>query len=149
MSSNGLLLQMPLIGPYNTGRLIVLKDDLYGRLVPREERGQVRQNLKTFVIVWDNVAFHHARALTEWFEARPPNIPVSLPPYSAFLNPIEEEFFSSWRWKVYDHRSHEQISLLNAMNTARQEISAEDCQGWIRHSKRFFPQVFGKREYKV
>lgn len=63
ISSDGLLLHIPLIGPYNTERLITFMDDLYGRLVPGEERGQVRRNVQTFVIVWDNVAFHHARAV--------------------------------------------------------------------------------------
>nr|XP_024657137.1 mitogen-activated protein kinase kinase kinase kinase 5 [Maylandia zebra] len=32
---------------------------------------------------------------------------LNLPPYSPFLNPIEE-FFSAWRWKVYDHHPHQQ-----------------------------------------
>jgi hypothetical protein len=40
---------------------------------------------------------------------------VFLPPYSPFLNPIEE-FVSAWRWKVYDHHPHDQMSLLDAMN---------------------------------
>ena len=47
-----------------------------------------------------------------------------LPPYSPFLNPIEE-FFSAWRWKVYDRQPHTQMTLLAAMDAA-----------WIRHSKR-------------
>lgn len=36
------------------------------------------------------------------------------PAYSPFLNPIEE-FFSAWRWKVYDHHPYEQMPLLDAM----------------------------------
>ncbi|KAL3973664.1 NLR family CARD domain-containing protein 3 [Sarotherodon galilaeus] len=104
ISTDGLLLHRPLIGPYNTERLLAFLHDLYGR-VP------------TFIIVWDNVAFHHSRAVTEWFAAHPRMESLFLPPYSPFLNPIEE-FFSSWRWK----------------------ISAEDCQGWIRHARRFFPR---------
>ncbi len=40
--------------------------------------------------------------------------------------------FSSWRWKVYDHRPQDQMSLLDAMN-------ADHCRGWVRHSWRFFP----------
>lgn len=58
--------------------------------------------------------------------------------YSPFLNPIEE-FFSAWRWKVYNYRPYEQMPLLNAMTAAAQDIDAEACQGWIRHARRFFP----------
>ncbi|KAL4008589.1 hypothetical protein ACER0C_002441 [Sarotherodon galilaeus] len=126
ISTDGLLLHRPLIGPYNTERLLAFLHDLYGR-VP------------TFIIVWDNVAFHHSRAVTEWFAAHPRMESLFLPPYSPFLNPIEE-FFSSWRWKVYDHHPHDQMSLLDAMNAGCLEISAEDCQGWIRHARRFFPR---------
>ncbi len=35
---------------------------------------------------------------------------LNLPPYSPFLNPIEE-FFSAWRWKVYDRHPHQRIAL--------------------------------------
>ena len=38
ISSDGLLLHKLLIGPYNTERLITFLDDLYGRVVPGEER---------------------------------------------------------------------------------------------------------------
>lgn len=41
---------------------------------------------------------------------------------------------------VYGHHPHDQMSLLDAMNAGFQDISAEDCQGWIRHAKRFFPR---------
>ncbi|KAI7810267.1 hypothetical protein IRJ41_023891, partial [Triplophysa rosa] len=137
--TNGLLLHKPLTGPYNTERLLSFLDDLYGRVLVGEERDAVRRNQPTFIIVWDNVAFHHSRADTEWFAAYPRMMSHFLPPYSPFLNPIEE-FFSSWRWKVYDHHPHDQMSLLDAMNAGCLDISAEDCQGWIRHAKIFFPR---------
>jgi hypothetical protein len=63
ISSDGWLLHKPVIGPYNTERLISFLDDLYGRFVPGEERVAVRRNRPTFVIVWDNVAFHQSRAV--------------------------------------------------------------------------------------
>ena len=42
ISSDGFLLHKPLIGPYNTERLISFLDDLYGRVVPGEGRVAVR-----------------------------------------------------------------------------------------------------------
>jgi len=56
-----------------------------------------------------------------------------LPPYLPFLNPIEE-FFSSWRWKVYDRQPYTRVNLLQAMDLACGDIGEESCQGWIRHT---------------
>jgi transposase len=113
LSNDGLLCHIPLIGSYNTERLIYFLDDLHNRLVPVEERGA--RNSPTFVVVWDNVIFHHSAAVTDLFDAHPRMSVLFLSPYSPFLNPIEE-FFSAWRRKVYDHHPHDQMSLLDAMN---------------------------------
>lgn len=37
--------------------------------------------------------------------------------YSPFFNPIEE-FSSAWHWKVYEHKPHESIPLLQALEEA-------------------------------
>ena len=76
----GLLLHKPLIAPYNTERVIYFLVDLQNRLVPAEERGT--RNSPTFVVVWDNVAFHHSAAVTDWFAAHPRMSVLFLPPYS-------------------------------------------------------------------
>ncbi len=52
-----------------------------------------------------------------------------------------------WFYKVHDDQSHDQMSFSDAMNAGCLDISAEDCQGWIRHAKRFFPRW--KRGHKV
>ena len=65
ISTDGLLLNKSLIGPYNTDRLLAFLHDLYGRVVVGEERDDERRNQPTFVIVWDNVSFHHSPAVTE------------------------------------------------------------------------------------
>ncbi|XP_051548037.1 uncharacterized protein LOC127437256 [Myxocyprinus asiaticus] len=93
ISNNGALLHNCEIGPYNTDHLL---EDLHERLVPEVERGQVGDHLPIYVITWDNVAFHHSRAVTAWFDAHPRMMSLFLAPYSPFLNPIEE-FFSAWR----------------------------------------------------
>ncbi|KAL3980230.1 hypothetical protein ACER0C_016303 [Sarotherodon galilaeus] len=50
-----------------------------------------------------------------------------------------EEFFSSWRWKVYDRQPYTRENLLRAMELACVDIPAEAFQGWIRHSRASFP----------
>ncbi|KAM8747389.1 uncharacterized protein AB9X84_015425 [Acanthopagrus schlegelii] len=137
ISNAGLLLHRCQVGPYNTERLLAFLDDLHHHLIPQQN--QEGENMRTFVIIWDNVAFHYSQAITAWFEAHPRLVRLFLPPYSPFLNPIEE-FFSAWRWKVYDHQPHDQMSLLEAMDAGCREITADNCQGWIRHTKRFYPR---------
>ncbi|KAJ4919775.1 hypothetical protein JOQ06_024645 [Pogonophryne albipinna] len=97
------LAHITVMGAYNTQRVLAFLDVLYDRLVPPEERDKVRS---VHVVIWDNVAFHHSRDVRAWFEAHPHKAMEFLPPYSPFLNPIEE-FFSAWRWKVYDHHPHD------------------------------------------
>lgn len=106
-----------------------------------DELNQVcRADGMTYVIVWDNVRFHHAQMVQAWFQAHPQFTTLYLPPYSPFLNPIEE-FFSTWRWKVYDRRPHEQATLLQAMDDACNDITADQCQAWIR--PKILPKMFG------
>ncbi len=66
-----------------------------------------------------------------------------LPVYSPFLNPIEE-FFSAWRWKVYDQNPYERANLLQAMEEACGDIAIESIQGWIRHSRAYFPRCLAR-----
>ncbi len=70
-----------------------------------------------------------------------------LSPYSPFLNPIED-FFSAWRWKVYDRQPHKQMTLLAAMDAVCDEITADACRGMIRHSKRFFPCCIAREDIR-
>ncbi|XP_038132999.1 uncharacterized protein LOC119778035 [Cyprinodon tularosa] len=70
-------------------------------LLRREERGDEQAENPVYLVIWDNVNFHRGPRIREWFENNPRFINVCLPPYSPSLNPIED-FFSAWKWKVYD-----------------------------------------------
>uniref|UniRef100_A0A1A8BRY8 DDE superfamily endonuclease n=1 Tax=Nothobranchius kadleci TaxID=1051664 RepID=A0A1A8BRY8_NOTKA len=102
-------------------------------------------NRTMYVVVWDNVSFHHSAVVRQWFAAHDRMLMEFLPPYTPFLNPIEE-FFSSWRWKVYDRHPHTQMALLAAMDAACDDITAESCRGWIRHSRRYFPRCIDRAD---
>ncbi|XP_059404951.1 uncharacterized protein LOC132140157 [Carassius carassius] len=138
ISENCVSTHIPHIVPYNTQLLLAFLNALYRDLIPEQERGLVRPHLPNSVVVWDNVSFHRTNSVRDWFAAHERITVEFLPPYSPFLNPIEE-FFSAWRWKVYDHRPQNQMSLLDAMNAACEDITADHCRGWVRHSRRFFP----------
>ncbi len=66
-------------------------------------------------------------AVRAWFDTHSRMMSLFLGPYSPFLNHIEE-FFSAWRWKVFDHRPQDQMSLQDAMDAECQDITAEQYQ---------------------
>lgn len=147
ISEHGVLTRIPIIGPYNTQHLLTFLDTLYRDLIPDDERGLIRDDLPKYVVVWDNVSFHRSNTIRQWFAPHYRMLMEFLPPYSPFLNPIEE-FYSAWRWKVYDRQPHTQITLLAAMDAACEDITAHACRGWIRHSKRFFPRCIAREDIR-
>ncbi len=127
--------------PHNTAHLITFLDTLHNTLIPPDQvdgPGQLR-----YVVIWDNVCFHRAALVRNWFTAHPRFLVVYLPPYSPFLNPIEE-FFSAWRWKVYDRNPQTRIPLLQAMEDACGDIAADTFHGWNRHARRYFPRCLAR-----
>ncbi|XP_060762799.1 uncharacterized protein LOC132872186 [Neoarius graeffei] len=134
LTQNGVLHHHATLGPYNTGHILTFLDNIHDILAPKEENPEQAR----FVVIWDNVSFHRSQLVQNWFVNHPHFSVVNLPPYSPFLNPIEE-FFSTWRWKVYDHRPYARLTLLQAMEEACGDTDAASIQGWIRHTRQFFP----------
>lgn len=87
------------LGPCNTDRVIHFLHSIHDMLV----QGLQNEDKARYVIIWDNVSFHCAHQVQNWFVTLPHFSVVYLPPWSPFLNPIDD-FFSTWRWKVYDRR---------------------------------------------
>ncbi|XP_053340406.1 uncharacterized protein LOC128534595 isoform X1 [Clarias gariepinus] len=140
MSQNGVVHHHAILGPYNTAHIITFLDTLYHTLTNVQRAEQMR-----YVIIWDNVSFHRAALVRNWFTDHQLFTVLNLPPYSPFLNPIEE-FFSAWRWKVYDRHPHQRMALLQAMEEACEDIDQASCQAWIRHSRRYFPRCLGQED---
>ncbi|KAK0136831.1 hypothetical protein N1851_027004 [Merluccius polli] len=108
-------------------------------LGPIAQHNSSKSNQIDHIVVWDNVSFHRSALVQNWFQQHPHFTVLYLPPYSPFLNPIEE-FFSAWRWKVYDLRLQAEVPLIQAMEEACDQMEVPAMQGWIRHSRRFFPR---------
>ncbi|XP_041102761.1 uncharacterized protein LOC121314041 [Polyodon spathula] len=141
ISQQGILHHHTNLGPYNTTLLITFLDTLHGILIPAEQTGGPEQ--PRYVVIWDNVSFHRAALVRNWFIDHPQFIVLYLPPYSPFLHPTEE-FFSARRWKVHDCHPLPCMPLLQAMEDACGEVDVEAFGGWIRHSRRFFPRCLAR-----
>lgn len=90
-----------------------------------------RHNKHGFYTVMDNCRVHHSRYVVEAIEIRGYK-PLFMPPYSPFLNPIEE----CWS-KIKKHIKRSPFSTLDTLTprnkAACETITTEDCLGWIRH----------------
>lgn len=102
---------------------------------------QIRRHLDLWL--YGTMLVFRAVLVQTWFATHPQFVVLYLPPYSPFLNPIEE-FFSAWRWKVYDCQPHARMPLLQALEDACGDIEVASVQGWMRHAKRFFPQCLAR-----
>ncbi|XP_054592207.1 uncharacterized protein [Nothobranchius furzeri] len=143
MNHHGILHRHAHLGAYNTALLLEFLNGLYDVLVqPDGIDNPQRVNL---IIIWDNVSFHKAAQMHEWFQDHPHFSVLYLPPYSPFLNPIEE-FFSAWRWKVYEKNPQSQVPLLQAIEEACGDVGFEACQGFNRHSRRYFQHCLDQED---
>ena len=95
-------------------------------------------------VVWDNMSFHHAAPVQNLFVDHPPFLVQYLQP-SLFLNLIEE-FFSAWRWKVFDRQPFVHMPLVQAVEESCDETDVGAIQGWIRHSRHFFPRCLARED---
>lgn len=131
---DGVLCHIPMIGPYNTESCITFVDALLMKERFHPKRKGCWGLAWLYVIVWDIVAFHPSGLVNEWFAAQLRMMVQLLPTCSPLLNWIEE-FFSAWRWNVYDHWPYEHMSLMEAwmMEKGRkEEFSSVHCKG--KHS---------------
>ena len=136
INHHGILHHHSILGPYNTARLLTFLDTLHNIVMPPDQPDDAEQ--PRYVVIWDNVSFHRAALVCTWFINHPRFLALPLPPYSPFLNAIEE-FFSAWRWNVNARNPQAQIPLIQAMEEACGDIAPQAFQGWIRHTRQYFP----------
>jgi hypothetical protein len=94
-----------------------------------------RHDKKVFFIVMDNCRIHHSHYVIEAIQSRGYK-PLFMPPYSPFLNPIEE----CWsEIKAYVRRNP--LSSLDTLTpriqAACRNVTTEDYLGWIKHAEGF------------
>jgi len=84
ITQNGVLHHHAHMGPYNTALLLAFLDQLHN--ITEAYRNDHMQ----FIVVCENVSFHHSALVQNWFQQHPHYTVLYLPQYSPFLNPIEE-----------------------------------------------------------
>jgi transposase len=116
------------------------KDYLRGIMDKLDKKG-----MKGFYLVMDNAPIHRPKDIEELITNRGYKC-VYLPPYSPFLNPIEE-MWSKVKGLVrrapFDSKDTLTPRILRATNL----VTVTDLQGWVRHSVSFFQRCLnGERK---
>lgn len=92
-------------------------------------------NISEPIIIMDNVAFHKTGIIKTFAEEN--NIRLEyLPPYSPFLNPIEN-MFSKWKEIVGRAKPQNETELMQAIKDGANLITKEDCDGYYRNMLRY------------
>ena len=95
-----------------------------------------KNNLRGFYIVMDNASVHKPNKVRECIEKRGYKC-VYLPPYSPFLNPIEE-FWSKVKFSVKRALFDTGDTLTPRIMESCSKVTQEHCIGRIKHSISFF-----------
>ena len=87
--------------------------------------------LTNCVFICDNVRFHKTNDILNLFLAKGHKL-MFLPPYSPFLNPIENAF-SKWKNYVKRANSQNEDELKEAIHNGFLCVSEKDCNAYYRH----------------
>ena len=120
--------------PYNSEHFGLFIDQLLDHFQLNE--------INEATLIMDNVGFHHNNNIINTVRNKGHKI-IFLPPYSPFLNPIEE-VFSKWKCLVRAANCMNEDDLYNKIHTASELITASDVQGYFRHMQSFIPRCIRK-----
>ena len=91
------------------------------------------------VFIMDNVNLHKTTEVRN-FMAQSGFELLFLPPYSPFLNPIEN-MFSKWKNFTKRARPNNEAELMNFIEMGENNITAEDCAGFFRKMNSYIPRA--------
>ena len=101
-----------------------------------------RHDKKRFFIVMDNCRIHHSAFVVDSINRRGYK-PLFMPPYSPFLNPIEE-CWSKIKSNIKRNPLDKADTLTSRLSAACQSVTVEDCQGWVSHAETFWNRCINK-----
>ncbi|XP_074596279.1 uncharacterized protein LOC141851433 [Brevipalpus obovatus] len=111
---------------------------LFGEFIDQFMDFLDQEGYENRIIIMDNVRFHHADEILQKIESRGHSVEF-LPPYSPFLNPIEE-VFSKWKGIVKQKNCLNENDLIESIDEASREINESNCIAYFQHMKQFLPQ---------
>lgn len=122
--------------PYNVEHFGEFLTTLIGHLGEDHIRGAY--------FVMDNVRFHRTDEIQQLIRAHG-HVPVFLPPYSPFLNPIEE-LFNQWKNNIKRSQPTDEEQLYAQIHNVSEAITQEHCQNYVRHMETYLGDCLNRTE---
>jgi transposase len=101
-------------------------------------------NISGSLLIMDNVAFHHSQSIKTLVQTRGHSI-LYLPPYSPFLNPIEN-MFAKWKEYVRRERATDEARLFELIESGARLVTSDDCNAFYLHMTSFLPKCINLEE---
>jgi transposase len=130
MNINGIFYYKAHTRPINTNLCANALRDFFAKLAD--------QDIQSVFLVMDNVPFHRTQEVRNIIEQSGHTV-FFLPPYSPFLNPIEN-IFSKWKCGIRAHRPVGEEQLMQLIEQESLLITNEDCASCFRHMIGFLPR---------
>ena len=96
-----------------------------------------KNNMQGYYLVMDNTPTHTPAKVRDVIESRRYKC-LYLPPYSVFLNPIEE-FWSKVKADIRRHAVTADDRPSDRICESVQKVPGRDCQAWIRYAVSYYP----------
>ena len=94
--------------------------------------------------VMDNVAFHKTEQIRNLIRMSGHEI-IFLPPYSPFLNPIEE-VFNQWKWWIKHGQATNEEELYRLIHVSSENITPQNCSNYFRHMESYLHMCLTRQE---
>ena len=95
-------------------------------------------NNTNVAFIMDNVRFHKNALIRSCIENKGFKL-LYLPPYSPFLNPIENAFLK-WKQSIIQSKPENENDLISLLSRVNDLITPEDCAGFYRNMMRYISQ---------
>ena len=100
------------------------------------------EGIKGAIFVFDNLSFHKSEDIRLMIENNGHKLQL-LPPYSPFLNPIEN-MFSKWKQYVKSQKPKSEEELMRYIEEGIRTISAENCLSFFQHMMGYIARCIRK-----
>ena len=95
----------------------------------------------------DNVQFHKCREIQQLINNNNYEL-LFLPPYSPFLNPIEN-MFSKWKGITKSSNPRNEHDLMNVIMHGSRLITSSDFDGYFRNISSYIPRYLNNQNIEV
>lgn len=119
--------------------------DLFLEFIKQIVASLDRDNAAEHYFIMDNAPIHTANIIKNYFKEETRHRVHYLPPYSPFLNPIEE-CFSKLKGLVRRKPGLNAKELVTHIGECSKEIVRDNCKGWVDHSISFFKKCREEEE---